>query len=80
MRLNACFTSLFIVLSVLWWAALRLAHLLNIHLLVLGFLGAALAALLLGLGLHVRQCIANGHSLACTHQLGQLSQVKHYQK
>ena len=37
--------------------------------LVLAFLGAALAALLLGLGLglHVRQSIADGNTLACTH-------------
>ena len=47
--------------------------LLNLYLLALALLGAALAALLLGLGLHVRQCIANGHSLACPDQTGQIA-------
>ena len=48
-----------------------LAHLLNLYLLVLGFLGAALAALLLGLRLG--QAITDGYTLACSNQTGQIA-------
>ena len=52
MRVTAFFTSLVIALDFLRWAGTGLAHhVKHIDLLVLGFLGAALAALLLGLRL-----------------------------
>ena len=71
MRVTAFFTSRVIALDFLRWAGAGLAHLLNFILLVLGFLGAALAALLLGLRLG--QAITDGYTLACSNQTGQIA-------
>ena len=71
MRVTAFLTSRVIALDFLRWAGLASPTLLNLYLLVLGFLGAALAALLLGLRLG--QAITDGYTLACSNQTGQIA-------
>ena len=72
MRVTAFFTSRVIALDFFAvGGGLASPTMLNLYLLVLGFLGAALAALLLGLRLG--QAITDGYTLACSNQTGQIA-------